>query len=186
MVLSDREIQAALENGHIVINPPPNAEAFSSTSVDLTLGSTVRVWSPTNTPGVEAEVFTPGVRGYESDRIIQEHTERSVIPADGLIVEPSDFVLAWTRERIELPSEHRIAARVEGKSSLARLGIGVHVTAPTIHAGYRGVIQLEVCNHGPVRVKLHAGMSICQLIFEETHGTPEKAYTGQFLDQQPS
>ena len=186
MVLSDREIQAALENRHIVIEPRPKAEAFSSTSVDLTLDPFLRVWSPIQTPGVEAEVFTPGVRGYQSNRVMQQHTARSAIPADGLIVEPGDFLLAWTSERIELPSEHRIAARVEGKSSLARLGIGVHVTAPTIHAGYRGVIQLEVCNHGPIRVKLHAGMPVCQLIFEETHGTPEKAYTGQFLDQQPS
>ncbi len=186
MVLSDREIQARLENDHIVIYPRPKAEAFSSTSVDLTLDLFVRVWSPIDTPGVEAEVFTPSVRGFESNRVIQKHSKGSQITADGLIVDPGDFLLAWTAERIELPSQHRIAARVEGKSSLARLGIGVHVTAPTIHAGYRGVIQLEICNHGPIRVKLHAGMPVCQLIFEETHGTPEKAYTGQFIDQQPS
>ena len=79
----------------------------------------------------------------------------------------------------------RVAARVEGKSFLARLAIGIHVTAPTIHAGFNGPIQLEICNHGPLRVKIVAGMRVCQLIFEQTLGTPAKGYAGQFLGQIP-
>ncbi|MGD0511380.1 MAG: hypothetical protein ABSA33_06095 [Candidatus Micrarchaeaceae archaeon] len=88
-----------------------------------------------------------------------------------------------TEENIELPIHSRLAARVEGKSSLARLGIGIHVTAPTIHAGFRGPIQLEICNHGVLQVKLMAAMRVCQLIFEQTLGTPDKGYTGQFYGQ---
>ena len=87
------------------------------------------------------------------------------------------------REIIELPISSKIAARVEGKSSLARLGIGIHVTAPIIHAGFKGPIQLEICNHGPFKVRLLPGMRICQLIFEQTMGTPEKGYSGQFYGQ---
>ena len=57
-------------------------------------------------------------------------------------------MLGWTAEYVELPIDSRIAARVEGKSSLARLGLGVHITAPTIHAGFPGQIRLEIVNHG--------------------------------------
>src|SRR5713101_2113135 len=93
------------------------------------------------------------------------------------------FMLGYTREIIQLPHHSRIAARVEGKSSLARLGIGIHVTAPTIHAGFKGRIQLEICNHGTLKVKLTAGMRVCRLIFEQTLGTPDKGYRGQFYKQ---
>ncbi len=103
--------------------------------------------------------------------------------ADGYVLEPGVFVLGWTAENVELPTETRIAARVEGKSSLARLGIGIHITAPTIHAGFKGSIQLEICNHGKLRVRLIHGMPVCQLIFEQTLGTPEKGYSGQFFGQ---
>ena len=92
-------------------------------------------------------------------------------------------MLGWTHETVELPNASRIAARVEGKSSLARLAIGIYITAPTIHAGFKGPIQLEIWNHGPLRVKLMSGMRVCQLIFEQTLGTPEKGYSGQFFAQ---
>jgi dCTP deaminase len=78
----------------------------------------------------------------------------------------------------------RVAGRVEGKSGLARVGLGVHVTAPTIHAGFSGTIQLELVNHGPMAIKLKPGLAICQLVLEQTLGMPDNAYEGQFLGQQ--
>jgi len=114
---------------------------------------------------------------------------------EGFRIEPPPFVLGWTLEKLKLPFRSRLAARVEGKSSLARLGIGVHVTAPTIHAGfgdksgdpdYPGTpIQLEIWNVGPLPILLTKGMRICQLIFEEVHGTPDKGYSGIFAEQGP-
>lgn len=77
----------------------------------------------------------------------------------------------------------RLAARVEGKSSLARFGLGVHITAPTIHAGFKGRVRLEIFNNNIVPIRLITGMRICQLIFELTLGTPDHGYQGQFLDQ---
>src|SRR5262249_50894676 len=113
---------------------------------------------------------------------------------EGHVVEPFAFLLGWTAERIQLPHTARLAARAGGKSSLARLGLGVHVTAPTIHAGF-GVsedprhqgssIRLEIWNIGPFRIKLEKGMPICQLIFEWVDGTPEKGYAGRFALQGP-
>jgi dCTP deaminase len=104
------------------------------------------------------------------------------------------FLLGWTLEKVQLPHRSRLAARVEGKSSLARLGVGVHVTAPTIHAGFGASadpqhlgnpLQLEIWNVGPLSVVLKTGMRICQLIFEVVDGTPEKGYAGQFHIQGP-
>ncbi|MEZ5888805.1 MAG: hypothetical protein R3D52_00230 [Xanthobacteraceae bacterium] len=59
----------------------------------------------------------------------------------------------------------------------------VHITAPTIHAGFDGRIRLEMVNHGKIPIRLRPGMRICPLIFEQTLGTPEKGYQGQFSGQ---
>ena len=93
-------------------------------------------------------------------------------------------MLAWTKEYLPLPVHSRLAARVEGKSSLARLGVGIHITAPTIHAGFSGQLQLEIVNHGAAPIVLREGMRICQLIIETTLGAPEKGYSGLFTGQQ--
>src|SRR5262249_16117258 len=106
-------------------------------------------------------------------------------------LEPRKFVLGFTRERIRFPTRARIAARVEGKSSLARLGVGVHVTAPTIHAGFGAKtlesppipIQLEIYNLGDWTAVLDAGMAICQLILEEVRELALTGYRGQFSEQ---
>jgi hypothetical protein len=91
-------------------------------------------------------------------------------------------------------SKARLAARVEGRSSLAQLGVGIHVTAPTIHAGFGFTddpkhsstrIRLEIWNCGPLHICLQKGMKVCQLILEEVHGTPEKGYEGVFAIQAP-
>jgi dCTP deaminase len=88
-------------------------------------------------------------------------------------------------ERISIPIYSKLAARVEGKSSMARIGIGVHITAPTIHCGFNAPIQLEMYNFGPFEVILKSGMPICQVIFEQTFGTPDKGYAGMFANQKP-
>ena len=108
---------------------------------------------------------------------------RQTIPDDGYILHPQKFVLGWTAEYINLIYHTRLAARVEGKSSLSRLGIVVHMTAPTIHAGFDGQIRLEIANHGFLPVRLRARMRICQLILEQTLGTPDKGYHDQFSGQ---
>lgn len=92
-------------------------------------------------------------------------------------------MLGWTREYINLKIASRLAARVEGRSSLSRWGVGIHLTAPTIHAGFEGQIRLEMVNHGPVSILLRPEMPICQLVIETTLGTAERAYSGQFSGQ---
>lgn len=183
MILPDREIRLALASGHIRIDPAPAPEAYSSTSVDLTLSDSIRLWKEFNVAGAEPPVISPGVRGFKFDDVRDAYTDLLAIPSAGYVLEPKRFVLAWTRERVELPVSGRLAARVEGKSSLARCGVGIHVTAPTIHAGFEGQIQLEMFNHSTLRVKILPGMRICQLVFEMSLGTPEKGYKGMFAGQ---
>jgi dCTP deaminase len=93
-------------------------------------------------------------------------------------MERGAFVLATTFERIRLPNH--LAARVEGKSSLARLGISVHFTAPKIDPGWQGPITLELYNLGAFVVELKPKMEICALIIERLGKPARQGYTGRF------
>lgn len=183
MILTDREIRLAVENKTLIIRPEPTAEAYASTSVDLTLDPTLSEFKELETD----RYFDPGRPGYSLERILAEETVRvQLSDASRYELTPGKLILAWTAEYVDLRPSPRLAARVEGKSSLGRLGLGVHITAPTIHAGFNGRIRLEMINHGRVPIRLRAGMRICQLIFEQTLGTPEKGYRGRFAGQDTS
>lgn len=181
MILTDREIQMALLSEAIVIEPKPPEMAYSSTSVDLTLDKTLNIFLDA-TPGIEM-VLDPSKAGYTHEQVLTERSRQVAIGAEGYTFEPRHMILAWTIERVELPVGGKLAARVEGKSSLARLGLSVHLTAPTIHAGFSGQIRLEMINHGKLPIRLRTGMKICQLIFEMTTGTPVSGYKGRFAGQ---
>lgn len=195
MILSDREIRAAIERKALKISDIPPEAAWSSTAVDLCLAKELVLWRKPGGAGVEA-VICPATPEYDFDEVRKRYSQAFTIPLDGFVFKSGTFLLGWTREKIQLPHRSRLAARVEGKSSLARLGIGVHVTAPTIHAGFGykkddedypgSPLQLEMWNVGPLDIKLVEGMPICQLIFEVVDGTPEKGYAGRFSIQGPT
>lgn len=180
MILTDREIRIAIDRGLISFDPGPIPGAFSSTSIDLTLAESARVYRDEAGQGIAIDPGAPTFSFAKTSEIV---TRPVTIAESGWRLAPGKLFLAWTRETIELPAQSRLAGRVEGKSSLARLGVGIHITAPTIHAGFKGQIQLEVVNHGSLDVILRPGMRICQLIFEGTLGTPEKGYAGIFAGQ---
>lgn len=180
MILTDREIRHCLETGVLAIEPRPFDDAFAPTTVDLTLHARLRSFLPV--PG-DCAPLDPAGDGYVFARAIEAITEEVEIGPAGFRLDPQVLVLAWTAERVEMPPAGRLVGRLEGKSALARLGLAVHVTAPTIHAGSSGSIQLEIVNHGPRPIILRAGMRICQIMFEQTLGVPEKSYGGQFRGQ---
>ena len=196
MILSDREIQAALARNAFYIDPIPPAKAWSSTAIDLRLDNELRRWVAISNGGVEAAI-SPGSANFNYSQLAARHTEIIDLtqPPRYFDLDPKKLILGWTIEKIKLPHRSRIAGRVEGKSSLARLGLGVHVTAPTIHAGFGwdsgdpesigNPIQLEIWNIGEFTIRLVPGLPICQLIFEEVHGTPDKGYQGMFQQQGP-
>jgi dCTP deaminase len=179
MILSDLEIQKLLKSGLITIEPNPPLDSYDSTAVDLTLDPLIRIFR-TNVPGF---VIDPSAPGYKATALIQSATDPFTIPPQGWELQRGTLVLGWTKERLDLDYKAKVAGRVEGKSGLARIGLAIHVTAPTIHAGFPGTIQLELINHGPAPIKLCPGMAICQLIVETVKGTPSKAHKSQFAGQ---
>ncbi|MGH6829266.1 MAG: dCTP deaminase [Rhizomicrobium sp.] len=165
MILTDREITLALDTRQLVIAPRPEIDALASTAIDLTLDDDALEWMPLSS-GFQ---IRPGHKDYKYS--LASRFQKPV-KVTGYTLGPRAFLLGWTKERVTLPVRSRLAARVEGKSSLARLGIGIHITAPTIHAGFGDrapdPIQLEIFNFGPHDIILDAGMKICQLIIEQT------------------
>jgi dCTP deaminase len=196
VILSHQEIQDALDRELIRIDPVPDKKHWTSTALDLTLDRVLLRWTPKLPPTGEAQRLRPKSSNFNVQGMMEEPSCATKIEIDGehgYSLEPHDFVLGFTKEIVQLPIYSRIAARVEGKSSLARIGVGVHLTAPTIHAGFgydrgdpenRGrPIQLEIFNLGNWTVVLDEGMPICQLIFEEVREAPTTAYAGQFHSQ---
>ncbi len=183
MILSAEEIREAIQKGDIIIAPSPNDDQYSSSSLDLRLGSEFVYWDPekTSQPGTLVEI-TPSRADFS--RFADTYSTPFPRQADGSVVlEPGDFVLAITLERVELPLVSAIAARVEGRSTLARWGLQVHLTAPTIHAGWSGQITLELLNHGPFKLRLTEGDRVCQLVFERLGQASGQPPGTQFLGQ---
>lgn len=175
MILSNREIHAALDDGRLVIHPEPAPRTpegedcpYQTTAVDLRLGNEISYYKqglPLNINlkrGGFARLFGPN---SESVTLTEEQP---------FVLRPGHFVLGRTLETVELTldGEPCLAARVEGRSSYARCGLLVHFTAPTIHAGFKGTITLELLNLGPYDISLYPGSLICQLIVEEVKGQP--------------
>lgn len=179
MILSSAGILEALDAGRLIINPQPAprtpaADAsrecpYNTSSVDLRLGNEVAWFNEGLAVNIDLRLgkFATLFSANSSHRTITEDQPFSLAPRR--------FVLANTLERVELPILEQgrcLAARVEGRSSFARCGLLVHFTAPTIHAGFKGKLTLELINLGPLPILLYPGVYICQLIVEEVSGTP--------------
>jgi dCTP deaminase len=188
MILSNVELHKALDSGRIVIRPEPQprhrtektSSPYGTHSVDLTLASEIAI------PESGPFTWDLSVPGNIAD-FLRRISKPSVIDRQhGLALECNRFILARTIEWIELPILKRfktcLAARVEGKSGIARCGLLVHFTAPTVHPGFRGNLTLEIINLGPVPFTLRPGMPIAQLIVEEVKGIPDEN-PSQFQDQ---
>lgn len=186
MILSNVAILEALSKGLFSVEPlsgnDPSAAPFNTSALDLRLGSEINVPRTGDAP-FQLDLRKPGIAG-----LLAKHCEVRRLDEDQpYSLRPNKFVLATTMERVAFPIDPdaekvTLAARVEGKSSLARCGLLVHFTAPTIHAGFRGHIALEMINLGPADILLTPGMFICQLILEEVRGRPADA-PNQFRNQ---
>lgn len=176
MILSDRDIKKYIQSGKIKISPKPDFnEALGPSSLDLRLGNTFRVFNHSTIPVIDPFKTEKGIT-----------TEIAVSPKKPFILHPGEFVLAVTKERIELPAD--ISGRLEGRSSLGRLGIVVHSTAGSINAGFRGTLTLELANMGRIPVMLYPNMRICAVAFEMLSTPSEKPYyarkSAKYLDQE--
>jgi dCTP deaminase len=183
-VLSNRAFVEALDAGKLVIEPRPEpapgepGTPYDTISVDLRLGPEIYV--PRKGMNLSFDL-----RGSGLARTLEAVYERREIPETGLPLEPRQLILGNTIERVELPLvDGCLAARIEGRSSLARTGLLVHFTAPTIHPGFSGHITLEIINLGEIPLTLRPRQRVCQLIVETVDGSPVRAdsqFQGQSL-----
>jgi dCTP deaminase len=151
MILSDRTIREQLAAGRIGIDPLDDS-CIQPSSVDLRLDRLFRVFLN----------HTMSVIDVRKD--LSELTQEVEIPdGDAFILHPGEFVLGSTSEKISLPDD--VVARIEGKSSLGRLGLLIHSTAGFIDAGFSGHITLELSNVANLPITLYPGMKIGQVSF---------------------
>jgi dCTP deaminase len=177
MILSNVEIQKAIDEGRLIISPEPQARDYDTTAVNLHLGTGLAI--PFKDVSFNYDLTKPGFAAT-----LTRNSDRIEVPATGYPLEPKTFVLGITKELVGLPLIHgkTLAARIEGKSSVARCGLLVHFTAPTVHAGWHGPLALEMINLGNAAFTLRPGMAIAQLILELVYGDPE-ANPSQFHGQ---
>ena len=179
MVLSNVEIWAELDAKRLSFDPPVVEEdRFGSSSVDLLLHEDLLILPET----MQDVVFNPAVDGSSVMAYLEARGRHHLISRDGpYVMEPNRLIIGRTLENITLPPH--LAARIEGKSSLARVGLSIHVTAPTVLAGFSGRLILEMNNIGPFPVQLNEGMRIAQLILEHVGLPPLQRYSGQYQNQ---
>ena len=168
MVLSDRTIKEEIEAGNIVIEPldPINIQPAS---VDVRLDSTVLVFRNSRLAYID-------VRQDVSDLTEAEE----IIEGQPFILHPGEFVLASTLEHIEIPAD--IVARLEGKSSLGRIGLLIHSTAGYVDPGWKGHLTLELSNVARLPITLYVGMPIGQLSFLRLSTAAENVYGSKALN----
>jgi dCTP deaminase len=162
MILSDRDIRAELAAGRIVIDPYL-PEAVQPSSVDIHLGNRFRVFRNNRTAVIDPRADQP------------ELTELVEITGDEpFILHPGEFVLGATLERVALPDD--LVARLEGRSSLGRLGLMIHSTAGYVDPGWEGTLTLELSNAANLPIKLYDGMKIGQISFQRLSSPAEVPY----------
>lgn len=167
MILSDRDIKAYLKSGKIKFNPTPDfRQVLGSCSIDLRLGNSFRIFEHSKIAYINP--FDPAVAGQEVTKLIE------IKKSEPFILHPNDFVLATTIESFSLPVN--LLARLEGRSSLGRLGIVVHSTASIFEPGWNGNVVMELGNLGRMPVALYPGMRICALTFEELSSNAQVPY----------
>ena len=167
-VLSDGTIRRLVEEGAIVIRPW-NPELVQPASIDLRLGDTFRVFHNHRAAVIDLRDGPP--KGLTE--------EVTATPEDGFVIHPGEFCLGRTEEWVELPGD--VVARIEGKSSLGRLGLIVHATAGFIDPGWKGTLTLELNNLTRVPIKLYAGLPIAQLSFMTLDAPAERPYGSEGL-----
>ena len=180
MVLSDRTIREQIAAGRIIIDPL-DPESIQPSSVDLRVDRRFRVFRGQKHPYID-------VRKEQSD--LTELVE--VVEDEPFILHPGEFVLGSTLERITLPDD--LVARLEGKSSLGRLGLLIHSTAGYVDPGWNGNLTLELSNVANLPITIYFGMRIGQISFiqmstpvDRPYGSPglRSRYFGQ-TDPTPS
>ena len=162
MLLSDRDIKAEIASGRVVLEPYDEGMVQPS-SIDVRIDRYFRVFENHRYPHID-----PAEEQPDLTRVIEP------LPNEPFILHPGEFALASTYEVVTLPDD--VAARLEGKSSLGRLGLLTHSTAGFIDPGFSGHVTLELSNVATLPIKLWPGMKIGQLCFIRLSSPAEHPY----------
>ncbi len=162
MLLSDRDIRAQIEAGRIGLEPL-NMELIQPSSMDVRLDRFFRLFDNHKYPFID-----PREQQDDLTRFVEVDKD------EAFILHPGEFVLGSTFEFVSLPND--IAARLEGKSSLGRLGLLTHSTAGFVDPGFQGHVTLELSNTATLPIKLWPGMKIGQLCFFQLSSASENPY----------
>lgn len=155
MILSDQDIRKEIEAGRISFDPMPDFETqLQPASMDMRLGNEFKVFNHSQTPFIDLQ--KPETFENLTQSVFREENEPFVI-------HPHEFILGIVKESITLPDD--VSVRIDGRSSLGRLGIIVHSTAGSINPGFSGQITLEMTNIGMMPVLMYPGMRVCQYVF---------------------
>jgi dCTP deaminase len=166
-VLSDGTIRRLVDEGKIVLEPW-DPGLVQPASVDLRLGDSFRVFHNHRAEAIDLREPPTNL------------TEEVVIDEGmAFVIHPGEFVLGRTLERVELPDD--IVARIEGKSSIGRLGLIVHATAGFVDPGFQGTLTLEITNLTRIPIKLYAGLPIAQLSFMTLDAPAQTPYGSEEL-----
>ena len=162
MLLSDRDIRAAIDAGAVTLDPY-EPEMIQPSSIDVRLDKFFRVFDNHKYAAIDPSVEQP-----ELTRLVEVEADKP------FVLHPGEFVLGSTYESVSLPDD--IAARLEGKSSLGRLGLLTHSTAGFIDPGFEGNVTLELSNTATLPIYLWPGMKIGQLCFFRLTSPAEHPY----------
>ncbi len=162
VLLSDRDIKAQVDAGRVRLDPY-DAGMVQPSSIDVRLDRFFRLFDNHKYPYID-----PAEEQPDLTRLVEvEHGE-------AFVLHPGEFVLGSTYENVCLPDD--VAARVEGKSSLGRLGLLTHATAGFVDPGFDGHVTLELSNVATLPIKLYPGMKIGQLCFFQLSSAAEHPY----------
>ena len=162
MLLSDRDIKAEVDSQRVVLDPW-DPEMIQPSSIDVRLDRYFRLFDNHKYPYIDPREDQPDLT-----RLVE------VEPDEPFVLHPGEFVLGSIYEAVTLPDD--IAARVEGKSSLGRLGLLTHATAGFVDPGFSGHVTLELANVATLPIKLYPGMKIGQLCFFRLSSPSEHPY----------
>lgn len=183
MRLCDRDIEAYLAQNKLKITPPPVASCINGATVDVRLGNQFRTFREHTAPYIDLsgpkEAVSAALERVMSEEIIISEEE-------AFYLHPGELALAVTLESVSIPDD--LVGWLDGRSSLARLGLMVHVTAHRIDPGWQGQIVLEFFNSGKLPLALRPGMTIGALSFELLTGPAARPYhrreDAKYKDQQ--
>jgi len=162
MIFSDRDIKKMIEQGNITVEPSLTKEQMQPAWIDLTLSNEFRIFKHT-----DAACIDPKEDNH--------YTETIKIDGDKpFILHPGEFVLGAVNEYIKLPAD--VVGAVDGRSSLGRLGVVVHLTSTFVNPGWGGKLVLEITNAGKMPVKIYPGMRICKFVFFQMTSAAEEPY----------